>query len=98
MSNLFRPFMALPAYGIGGVFILLLYAVQSEVRFGARARTMSPGRADRGSTLVVSLAATIPVIGFVVAMKVPGPARRLLGPLWLGALPGIPAAAWVGVG
>ena len=40
MSDLLSPFLALPAYGIGGLAIVLLYALQSEIRFGARARTI----------------------------------------------------------
>jgi hypothetical protein len=54
MFNLFRPFMALPGNGIGGLVVLLLYAIQSEIRFGTKARAMSAGPADRGSTLAVS--------------------------------------------
>ena len=69
MSDLFLSFTALPAYGLAAVVVLLLYAVQSEVRFGQKARTIFPGSADRGSTLAVLLSSAIPVLGFVLAMK-----------------------------
>ena len=39
--------MTLPGYGIGALIVLLLYAVQSEIRFGAKARTMAAGYSDR---------------------------------------------------
>lgn len=97
MVDLFRPFTALPAYGLGALIVLLLYAVQSEVRFGQKARKISPGSADRGSTLAVSLSSAIPVLGFVLAMKMRTSPGRVLLPMWLGAIPGMPASAWVGV-
>lgn len=97
MVDLFRPFTALPAYGLAALLVLLLYAVQSEVRFGQKARKISPGSADRGSTLAVSLSSGIPVLGFVLAMKTRTSPGRVLLPRWLGAIPGMPAIAWVGV-
>jgi hypothetical protein len=41
--ELISPFTLLPGYGMGGLIILLLYAVQSETRFGSRARTLRTG-------------------------------------------------------
>jgi len=98
MFDLFRPFTALPAYGMAALMVLLLYGVQSEVRFGRKARTISPGSADRGSTLAVSLSSAIPVLGFVLAMKARSSPERALLPSWLGAIPGMPVIAWMGVG
>jgi hypothetical protein len=43
MSELISPFKLLPGYGMGGLIILLLYAVHSEIRFGSRARTLRTG-------------------------------------------------------
>lgn len=97
MVDLFRPFTVLPAYGLAALIVLLLYAVQSEVRFGQKARRMSPGAADRGSTLAVSVSSAIPVLGFVLAMKVRTSTGRILLPSWLGPIPGMAAIAWVGV-
>lgn len=97
MVELFRPFTMLPAYGLAALMVLLLYAVQSEVRFGQKARKMSPGSADRGSTLAVSLSSAIPVLGFVLAMKARTSRGGILLPISLGAIPGMPAIAWVGV-
>lgn len=91
---------ALPAWGWGGALLILVYAVQAEIRFGAKARSSKPGESDRGSTLWLSLAANVPVIGFVVAMQARLPAFAPGMPAWLedaGALPGMPAAAWAGV-
>lgn len=93
--------LALPPHGVGALLVLLLYAVQSEVRFGARARKTTPSASDRGSTLAVSLSSAVPVLGFVLAMKGRMPALMARFPDWLGgfgALPGMPAMAWVGVG
>jgi protein-S-isoprenylcysteine O-methyltransferase Ste14 len=94
-------FKSLPAHGMAAVGVLLLYAVQSEIRFGAKARTMWAGPADRWSTIAVSLASCVPVLGFIIAMR--GDQSTLLRalPLWLrdpGTLPGMPLIAWVGVG
>ncbi len=97
MVEVLRPFTLLPAYGLAALMVLLLYAVQSEVRFGQKARKISPGSADRGSTLAVSVASAIPVLGFVLAMKARTSAGRSVLLSFLRALPGMPAIAWVGV-
>jgi protein-S-isoprenylcysteine O-methyltransferase len=83
---------------MGGLIVLLLYVIQAEIRFGAKARTSAAGPADRGSTLAVSLSAAVPVIGFALAMRA-RPMSELAGlPAWLRApMPGLPAVAWVGV-
>ncbi len=98
MSDLIAPFAALPGYGIAALVVLLLYGVQSEIRFGKRARTTRAGGADRKSTLAVSLCAAISVLGFALGIKSPTPPSYL--PLWFRAavLPGLPAIAWLGVG
>ena len=99
MSDLIARFTALPSYGIGALVVLLLYAVQSEIRFGKRARTMRTGSADRKSTLAVSVAAAVSVIGFVFAMKANSPTAVTFLPRWFrnALLPGLPLTAWLGV-
>ncbi len=99
MSDLIARFTALPAYGIAALAVLLAYAAQSEVRFGARARTMRAGASDRYSTLAVSLAAAVPVLGFVLAMKTSSPAVGAFLPRWfrVAVVPGLPETAWLGV-
>jgi len=97
LSEVWRPLAALPGYGLAGLLVLLLYAIQSEVRFGRKARRMSTGPADRGSTLAISFSSVIPVLGFVLAMKAPEFSRALL-PSWFRMMPGMPIIAWVGVG
>jgi protein-S-isoprenylcysteine O-methyltransferase Ste14 len=97
MPSVLRPFAALPGYGLGALLVLLLYAIQSEIRFGPKARTMSTGPADRGSTLAVSLSAAVPVLGFALAIKTRESPGHALLPSWFGILPGMPAIAWVGV-
>ena len=87
LQDITAGFADLPPHGVGAVAVLLLYALESEVRFGARARSHRAGSTDRGSTLALSLASAVPVLGFALAMK-----GRLPG-----ALPGMPAVAWVGV-
>lgn len=94
-------FKNLPAHGLAALGLLLLYAVESEIRFGAKARTMVAGPADRWSTIAVSLASAVPVIGFIFAMR--GGTSTLLRtlPLWLRdpeSMPGMPLIAWLGVG
>ena len=78
---------ALPAYGIAALTVLMLYTLQAELRFDARARSGAAGASDRGSTVALSLSSLVPVFGFVLAMK---------GRLDV-SLPGMPAAAWCGV-
>lgn len=99
MSELLSRFAALPGYGIGGLLVLLAYAIESEVRFGARARTIRAGSTDRSSTLAVAACAAVPALGFVLAMKVNSPGFAGLLPAWFraAALPGMPATAWAGV-
>jgi protein-S-isoprenylcysteine O-methyltransferase Ste14 len=99
MSGLISRFTELPGYGLGGLVILLLYALQSELRFGARARTMRTGTSDRRSTLVVSIAAAVSVLGFALAMKADSPGYSTWLPHWFrsAVVPGLPIVAWVGV-
>ena len=101
MSDLFRGFIDLPAYAIGAIIVLILYVIQTEVRFGAKARTIVSGAADRGSTLLLSIVSVIPALGFVLAVKTVKGGRAWV-PIWLrgsgpAVLPGMPAVAWIGV-
>jgi protein-S-isoprenylcysteine O-methyltransferase Ste14 len=88
LHSLTAGIFALPPYGVGALLVLLLYAIQAEIRFGSKARSIAAGATDRGSTIALSLSAAVPVIGFVLAMKGRLPAN----------LPGMPTVAWVGVG
>jgi protein-S-isoprenylcysteine O-methyltransferase Ste14 len=99
MSELISRFAALPPYGLGALVVLLLYAIQSEVRFGSRARTLRTGVSDRNSTLAVSISTAVSVLGFALAMKTNAADRSLWLPHWFrdAALPGLPLIAWVGV-
>jgi protein-S-isoprenylcysteine O-methyltransferase Ste14 len=80
--------VALPPHGVGALLVLLLLAIQSEIRFGAKARSHATGVSDRRSTLMLKLASAVPVVGFVLAMKGRG----------LASLPDMPTIAWLGVG
>lgn len=97
MSELIARFTSLPPYGLGALLVLLLYAIQSEIRFGARARTHRTGASDRKSTLAVSLSAAVAVLGFAVSMKANSPGTWV--PDWFrrATLPGLPVVAWIGV-
>lgn len=97
--NLLARLAALPAYGIAGLLVLLLYGIQTELRFGARARTLRTGAADRRSTVALSAGATVPVLGFVLAMKASSASFAALTPRWFrdAVVPGLPMAAWLGV-
>lgn len=100
MSGLLEGFRALPPYGVGGLTVMLLYAAEAELRFGTRARTVFAGPSDRGSTILLSLAALVPVLGFALALKAGSAAYQSRLPAWLGragALPGMPVVAWAGV-
>ena len=61
--------LGIPEYGTAAAILLLLYALQAEVRFGARARSHRVGASDRGSTILLSIASIVPIMGFVLAMK-----------------------------
>lgn len=96
----------LPPYGVGGLMVLAFYAIQSELRFGAAARSHLAGGADRGSSLVVSLASLVTIFGFVLAMSaqtstlLSGLLRLARVPAWVFAptvTPGMPGTAWAGV-
>ncbi len=92
---------SLPAHGLTALGLLLLYAIESEIRFGAKARTMAAGPADRWSTIAVSFASGVPVIGFIFAMRGNNSAFLRALPLWLrdpNTMPGMPVIAWMGVG
>jgi len=99
MSELIAPFAALPGYGLAALIVLILYGVQSEIRFGKRARTMRADGADQKSTLAVSVGAAVSVLGFALGIKANSPTPPSYLPLWFrgAVLPGLPAIAWVGV-
>jgi protein-S-isoprenylcysteine O-methyltransferase Ste14 len=99
VSELVSRFTALPAYGIGALIVLLLYGLQSEIRFGSRARKIRAGKSDRKSTLLVSASSAVPVLGFVLAMKANSPSVSTQLPQWFrhASIPGQPAFGWMGV-
>jgi protein-S-isoprenylcysteine O-methyltransferase Ste14 len=99
MSQWFSRFGALPDYALAGLALLVLYAIQSEIRFGALARTHRPGASDRNSTLAISLSAAIPVLGFLLAMKANSTSFSPYLPAWFrhALVPGIPLVPWTGV-
>jgi len=99
MSEIISRFAVLPAYGIGALVVILLFAIQSEIRFGARARTIRAGASDRNSTLALSLSAVVPLLGFALAMKATSPAMVSMIPNWFryAVLPGLPGLGWLGV-
>lgn len=98
MFDLMSGLKQLPSYGIAAVIVMLLYAVQSEIRFGKRARSMRTGPADRKSTLAVSLCAAVPILGFALAMKANSSFATLLPQWFLGArVPAEPVLGWAGV-
>lgn len=101
MGSIFQSLLSLPPHGLAALGVLLLYAIQSEVRFGRRARAHSAGSSDRGSTFIVSVSALVPVVGFVIVMKATSQPmlRRLPDWLWSqDSLPGVPGIVWLGVG
>jgi protein-S-isoprenylcysteine O-methyltransferase Ste14 len=99
MTDFFARLMSLPAYGIGAIVVLVLYGLQSEVRFGSRARSSRPSESDRKSTLIVALSSMVPVFGFVFAMKANSPKLSGVLPAWFrhATLPGLPVVGWLGV-
>ncbi len=99
MSELIARFASLASYGLGALLVLLLYALESELRFGSRARSHRTGASDRYSTLAVSLSAGISVLGFALAMKSESAGLGAWLPRWFrsAAAPGLPVTAWVGV-
>ena len=90
----------MPPYHVGGALIILLYTIQAEIRFGSRARSGSAGATDRHSTMLVSLSSAVPILGFVFTVQAHMSTLSAALPDWLreaGAMPFMPAAAWVGV-
>ena len=77
MSKLFEKLaevfgLAVPSYAMGCVIVIVLFTIQSELRFGARARTFAAGESDRGSTRYLSIASIVPIVGFAAAIKIRG--------------------------
>jgi protein-S-isoprenylcysteine O-methyltransferase Ste14 len=99
MSDIMARFAALPAYGIGALVVLLSYAIETEVRFGARARSTRAGTADRNSTLALSLASVVAILSFALGVKAQTPGGAAFLPAWFrhAVLPGMPFTAWCGV-
>jgi protein-S-isoprenylcysteine O-methyltransferase len=99
MTEWISRFTELPAYGLAGLAVILLYVLQSELRFGARARTSRAGASDRRSTLVLSAAAMLPVLGFALAIKAASPHHASWIPQWFSGavIPGMPLVAWIGI-
>lgn len=92
--------LGLPPYAMAAVLVLLLYTIQTEIRFGARARAMRGGASDRGSTIALSLASLTGIAGFLVVMRAQRLAQFFHVPFWLiwpGAVPVMVSAAWAGV-
>jgi hypothetical protein len=56
-------------YGLGGLALIVLFVIQSEVRFGVKARSSQAGATDRKSSLVLSATSLVPIAGFALAMK-----------------------------
>jgi len=92
--------LAVRPYGLGGVLLIIGYVIEAELRFGSKARSGKAGASDRRSSLVLSLASLVPVVGFVTAIKLAPlaiPARHpLVAGLFGETLPGLPGLAWAG--
>lgn len=98
MFGFFAGFRQLPGYGQAAVVVLLLYAVQAEIRFGKRARTRHAGAADRNSSRFLRLAVAVTVLGFILAMKANAAWLQPFLPAWFrnAILPGMPETGWAG--
>ncbi|MGZ6040499.1 MAG: methyltransferase family protein [Phenylobacterium sp.] len=85
-------------YGLGGLALIVLFVIQSEVRFGAKARSSRAGATDRRSSLALTATTLIPIAGFALSMK--HAAELAAGPVsgWVSlfaeSLLGLPASAW----
>jgi protein-S-isoprenylcysteine O-methyltransferase len=99
VSHLLDRFTSLPGYALGAIIVLVLYGLQSEIRFGARARTMHAGKSDRMSTWLLAGCTAVPILGFVLAVKAKSPSFAPFLPAWFAdaVFPGMPAIAWAGV-
>jgi protein-S-isoprenylcysteine O-methyltransferase len=99
VDGIFSGFASLPGYGLGGLAVILLYVLQSELRFGAKARSHRAESSDRMSSVVVSMAAAVSILGWALAIKSNSPRIAALLPQGFreALLPGLPAMAWIGV-
>jgi protein-S-isoprenylcysteine O-methyltransferase Ste14 len=92
--------MQLQPYAIAAIAVLVLFEMQSYVRFGAKARKLRAGASDRGSTVALSLASLVPAVGFVIGQRISGPHRHIVVPDWIvspGPTPFMVGLAWAGV-
>ena len=98
MSEIIDRIAALPGYGIAAIVMMLVYALSAEVRFGSRARSYRAGPHDRLSTMALSIAAGVPIIGLVLALRADAASFAWV-PQWFrdARLPGLPAVAWLGI-
>jgi protein-S-isoprenylcysteine O-methyltransferase len=98
MPDLIAGLKELPSYGLAAFIVIVLYVIQTEIRFGSRARSGRAGASDRSSTRAVSVCAVVPVFGFALAMKANASHSTFL-PGWFrsAVLPGGPVIEWVGV-
>lgn len=98
-AGFFSVFLALPGYRLGGLILLALYAIQSEIRFGSHSRGLRASKWDRNSTVLVSVSALTPMIGLVLTIKATSPDSAAFFPEWFShsVIPGLPAVAWFGV-
>ena len=85
-------------YGVAGTALIILYALQAELRFGARARSSKAGATDRGSTWVVTPGGDdtgLWLQSYGHEAFQPSATRPVVLDWLFGAsLPGLPASAW----
>src|SRR5579872_57002 len=87
MSAYLARFLALPPYQLAALALLLLWGIQAEIRFGAKARAIAPAATDKNSTMILSVASVVPMLGLILSIRHVIPV----------SLPAMPALAWVGV-
>ena len=85
-------------YGLGGLVLIVLFMIQAEVRFGAKARSGRAGATDRSSSLILSATSLIPILGYALSMKAASQAAAAPAAwrAWMfgESLPGLPALGW----
>jgi protein-S-isoprenylcysteine O-methyltransferase Ste14 len=89
--------LSIPPPAMAAAIILLLYVLQAELRFGAKARANIGEASDRGSTIVLSLVMAVPILGAAIVAKGHVPFLGAPIPDWL-RWPGSIPLAWTGAG
>lgn len=91
--------MPLQPHAIAALVVLVLFEIQANVRFGAKARKVRATALDHGSSAVLSITYLLVALGFAVSQRLGG-LKHIDVPswfIWPGPTPLMVGLAWTGV-